>query len=169
MGGAALLGAAVTPLLLQLTRRFPVEGSCRWRHALIHAVSIVCVSLALIGVAQVLASWLLTGRDPRLQAPFERQIVADALLLILCMAAFVAAAHAAIFWRRAEQERQSLAETRNQVLQAGKAAAPKEHPTTVQVKTRGRILLVPIADIDWVETQGNYLALYVGPASHLIR
>ncbi len=169
IGGASLLGAAITPLLLRLTRRFPVEGSRRWRHALIHALSIFCLSLALIFIAQILAGWLLTDRDPRLQAPLDRQIVANAPLLILCMAAFVAAAHAVIFWRRAEQESLSLAGARNQALQARNAAAPRSYLTTVPVKTRGRTLLLPVAEIDWVETQGNYLALHVGPASHLIR
>lgn len=169
IAGASLLGAAVTPLLLELTRRFPVEGSRRRRHALIHTVSIICLSLVLIGIAQVLAAWLLTGRDPRLQAPLDRQIVTDAPLLILCMSALVASAHAVIFWRRAEQESLLLAQARNQVSRATDAAAPKAYLTTVMVKTRGRTLLLAVRDIDWVETQGNYLALHIGPTTHLIR
>ena len=169
IGGASLLGAAVTPLLLRLTRRFTIEGSRRWAHALIHAISIVSLSLVLIGIAQILAEWLLTGRDPRLQAPLDRQIVANAPLLVLCMAAFVAAAHAIIFWRRAEQERLSLSTARDQALQTSNTAAPKTYLTRVPVKSRGRTLLVPVAEIDWVETQGNYLALHVGSTSHLIR
>jgi DNA-binding LytR/AlgR family response regulator len=28
---------------------------------------------------------------------------------------------------------------------------------------------VPIETVDWIETQGNYLALHVGAATHLIR
>lgn len=167
--GASLLGAAVTPLLLELTRRFPVEGSRRWRHALIHGVSIICLALVLIGVAQVLAAWLLTDRDARLQATFDRQLVANAPLLILCMSALVAGAHAVIFWRRAEQESLLLAQALNQMSQDADVAAPKAYLTTVPVKTRGRTLLLPVADIDWVETQGNYLALHVGQAAHLIR
>jgi hypothetical protein len=169
IGGASLLGAAITPLLLELTRRFPVEGSRRWRHALIHGISIICLSLVLIGIAQVLAAWLLTGRDPRLQTPLDRQLVANAPLLILCMSALVAGAHAVIFWRRAEQESLLFARARNQMSQAADAAAPKVYLTMVPVKTRGRTLLLAVGHIDWVETQGNYLALHVGPATHLIR
>jgi DNA-binding LytR/AlgR family response regulator len=30
-------------------------------------------------------------------------------------------------------------------------------------------LLLPVEKIDWVETQGNYLALHIGPDTHLIR
>jgi hypothetical protein len=167
--GASLLGAAVTPFLLKLTRRFPVEGSRRWRHALIHSISILCLSLLLIGLAQILAAWLLADRNPRLQAPLDRQIIANGPLLILCMSSLVAGAHAVIFWKRAEQESLLLAQARDQVLQAADGAAPKAYLATVPVKTRGRTLLVAVADIDWVETQGNYLALHVGPATHLIR
>ena len=49
------------------------------------------------------------------------------------------------------------------------AAAPKVYLKTVKVKTRGRTLLLGVSDIDWVETQGNYLALHVGPTTHLVR
>ncbi|HZG10152.1 MAG TPA: LytTR family DNA-binding domain-containing protein [Allosphingosinicella sp.] len=167
--GASALGAAVTPFLLGLTRRFPVEGSRRWRHALVHAVTILCLSLLLIGLAQILAAWLLTDRNPRLQAPLDRQIVANGPLLILCMSSLVAGAHAVIFWKRAEQESLLLAQARHQVLQAAEPGAPKDYLVTVPVKSRGRTLLVAVSDIDWVETQGNYLALHVGPATHLIR
>jgi hypothetical protein len=167
--GASALGAAVTPFLLELTRRCPVEGSRRWRHALLHAVTVLCLSLLLIGLAQILAGWLLTDRDPRLQAPLDRQIVANGPLLILCMSSLVAGAHAVIFWKRAEQESLLLAQVRDQVSQAAEPGAPKHHLVTVPVKSRGRTLLVAVADIDWVETQGNYLALHVGPATHLIR
>jgi hypothetical protein len=169
IGGASLLGAAVTPLLLGLTRRFPVEGSPRWRHALIHAISLPLLSLALIAVAHLLAGWLLQGRDPRLQAPLDQQIVSDAPLLVFCMATLVAGAHALMFRRRAEQERLLLARTRTELSQAAALATPRSYLTTVPVKTRGRTLLLPVAGIDWVETQGNYLALHVGSASHLIR
>ena len=142
IGGASLLGAAATPILLELTRRFPVEGSRRWRHALIHAISLLGLALILIAVAQLLAGWVLAGRDPRLQAPLNQQIVANAPLLIFCMAAFVAGAHALMFWRRAEQESLLFAQSRTQALQAANAAATKVYLTTVRVKTRGRTLLL---------------------------
>jgi hypothetical protein len=169
IGGASLLGAAVTPFLLELTRRFPVEGSRRWRHALIHAINLLGLSLVLIAAAQFLAAWVLANRDPRLNASLDRQIVGDAPLLIFCMATFVAGAHALMFWRRAEQESLLLARARTEVLQAANAEAPKTYLTTLPVKTRGRTFLLSAADIDWVETQGNYLALHAGPATHLIR
>jgi hypothetical protein len=168
IGGGALLGAAVTPLLLHLTRRFSIEGSRRWRHALLHTTNLLCLSLILVAVAQVLGGWVLAGRDPRLQAPLNQRIVADAPLLIFCMATLVAGAHALMFWRRAEQEAMLLARTRTR-MHAVHAGAPRTYLTTVPVKTRRSTLLLPVEKIDWVETQGNYLALHVGPDTHLIR
>lgn len=169
--GASLLGAAVTPLLLMLTRRFSIEGLRHWRHALIHVVSLVALALILLGVAQILAAWVLSGRDPRLRSPFDQQLVANGPLLFFCMAAFVAGAHAVAFLRRAEQGRDLLSHLRAQAQ--GRRAEPvtghPAYPATVPVKTRGRTLLVPVAEIDWIETQGNYLALHVGPAVHLVR
>jgi DNA-binding LytR/AlgR family response regulator len=35
--------------------------------------------------------------------------------------------------------------------------------------TRGRRSYVDLEDIDWIETQGNYLALHVNSSTHMIR
>lgn len=164
--GASFLGAAVTPVLLALTRRFPVEGPGDWRNAGLHVFSIAALALALIGVAQVLAVWVLAGRDPRLNTPLDQQLVANAPLLFFCMAAFVAGAHAVAFLRRAEHRRTLLTHAQEQRRTAEHAGT---RPATVTVKTRGGTLLVPLSDIDWIETQGNYLALHVGSAVHLVR
>ncbi len=37
------------------------------------------------------------------------------------------------------------------------------------VKHNGRVLLVPVDEIDWIEAAGNYLALHAGKTEHLIR
>jgi DNA-binding LytR/AlgR family response regulator len=39
----------------------------------------------------------------------------------------------------------------------------------VPIKTRGRLGYVDLASIEWIESQGNYLALHVCGRSHLIR
>jgi DNA-binding LytR/AlgR family response regulator len=38
-----------------------------------------------------------------------------------------------------------------------------------RVNTRGRIDLVRLDTVDWIESQGNYLALHLGGATHLVR
>jgi two-component system LytT family response regulator len=37
------------------------------------------------------------------------------------------------------------------------------------VKTGGRVLLLPTAEIDWVEAEGNYVRLHASKKSHLVR
>lgn len=39
----------------------------------------------------------------------------------------------------------------------------------IAVKTNGVVRLVRTADVDWWETDGNYMRMHVGPANHLIR
>jgi DNA-binding LytR/AlgR family response regulator len=42
-------------------------------------------------------------------------------------------------------------------------------PKSIAVKRRGETLLLEPGSIDWIEAQGNYLALHVGPDTHLAR
>jgi two-component system LytT family response regulator len=37
------------------------------------------------------------------------------------------------------------------------------------VKTQGRVLLVKVADIDWVEAADNYVTLHIGKEAHMMR
>jgi two-component system LytT family response regulator len=37
------------------------------------------------------------------------------------------------------------------------------------VRDRGRILVVPVADIDWLESADNYVTLHIGPNARLLR
>jgi two-component system, LytTR family, response regulator len=37
------------------------------------------------------------------------------------------------------------------------------------IKLTGRTILLPIDEIDWIETHGNYMKVYAGSESHLIR
>jgi two-component system LytT family response regulator len=39
----------------------------------------------------------------------------------------------------------------------------------IVVKDRNRLRLVRAEEVDWVESEGNYVRLHVGNASHLIR
>jgi two-component system LytT family response regulator len=45
----------------------------------------------------------------------------------------------------------------------------RDHLDRVAVKVDGVLRIVRTADIDWWETDGNYVRLHVGPSSHLIR
>jgi two-component system LytT family response regulator len=41
--------------------------------------------------------------------------------------------------------------------------------TRFLVRSRGRIRLVPVEDVDWIGAAGNYVELHVGDATHLVR
>ncbi len=51
------------------------------------------------------------------------------------------------------------------------AAAPARtrYLDRLMVKHDGRVFFVKVADVDWFEASGNYVRVYVGRASHLIR
>jgi two-component system LytT family response regulator len=157
--GAGLLGAAATPLVLALVRRLPIEGPARWRRAAFHLASSVVLSAALITVSCVLAAWLLTSERRPFGVALRDGLAADLLLLTFCMIGFIAIAHAARAGRPAPQGRADAQSFRTAPLQ----------PSRVPVKTRTGVLMVETASIDWIEAQGNYLALHVGPDSHLVR
>ena len=160
LAGAGLIGAAVTPLVFALTRRLPVEGRSRWRNAAIHAACDLGLAAAMIVVAGVLASFGLDRRP--LWAALREQFLVDGLLLFFCLAALTAIAHAMYFVRRAQDATH---------LPAAPAAGAARDTwlASLPVKSRGQVALLDVADIDWIETQGNYLALHAGAAVHLIR
>jgi DNA-binding LytR/AlgR family response regulator len=57
---------------------------------------------------------------------------------------------------------------RERIVAAAAAASPASI-ASVRVKTAGRQIEVALSDVDWIETQGNYLALHTGTAVHLLR
>ncbi|HEX4304299.1 MAG TPA: LytTR family transcriptional regulator DNA-binding domain-containing protein [Rhizomicrobium sp.] len=153
---AGLLGATITPAVFALTRRFPIEGEARWWRAAIHGAGDAGLAVGLIVAAGVLAAGLGFDRRP-LAAALLDQLEVDGLLLFFAVAALTGIAHAVLFYRRAQS-----------------AIAPPETPvsgylTLVPVKARGRVTMLEIARIDWIESQGNYLALHAGSETHLIR
>ncbi len=151
---AALLGASVSPLLVALTKRFPLPGSRGWRNASIHALGAVGLAFVLIVVSCFLAAWILLGDVLPTLADVSSQLAANWLLLVFAISAFTAISHAVHFFPR----------------HAGEAPAlPASQPTRVAVKTRGRLSYVEVDSIEWIESQGNYLALHVGSRAHLIR
>lgn len=155
IAGASLLGASVTPILLALTRRFPVLGAERWRHALIHSLGAAGLSVALILASCLLAAWAFSGQSLPSLAELQVELVANGLLLVYALLAFVAIAHAVQFLQRTAAARAEI--------------APAPYLSRIPIKTRGRSSSLELANVDWIETQGNYLALHVGPAAHLVR
>lgn len=70
--------------------------------------------------------------------------------------------------------RRSIARARRYIvsLPPMTLAAPPPEPAFLQrlaVKTRGKVFILRIDDIDWIETAGNYVRLHAAGKSHLYR
>ncbi len=167
--GASLLGASSTPLVLALMRRFPIERGNLWRHLTIQSLGGAGIALGLIVVSCILAAWFGIGDSRPVLTALPGEIAANWPLLVFCIAALSATAHAVHFSRRhAEAERKAV----EQAVPAGvQVPSSPSGPfiTSIPVKSRGRMIQVGLATVDWIETQGNYLALHAGTAVHLIR
>lgn len=152
---ASLLGAATAPLMLAFARRFPIEGRGWLRRAALHAAGVIGLSLVLIpiscGLAEISIGSTRVG-DPDV----GREFVDNGLLLVFVLAGFTAIAHARLFVGRGAR------------AESAEAAAPA-YLRQIAVKVRGGLVLLPLDEVDWIETQGNYQALHVGGATHLVR
>jgi two-component system LytT family response regulator len=151
---AATLGTLVMPLALFLVRRFPLRGM-RWRpHLLVHLGSSAALAFGLIAASCVLAAWFVDGQPWPTMAVLADKLVGNWLLLTYAMLAFTGLLHvmAALLPARAPSD----------------SAQPPPR-THIPVNMRGRVQLIALSNIDWIETQGNYLALHVGASSHLVR
>lgn len=149
---ASLLGSTSAPLLMMLVRRFPIEGAVRWRNTVIHALGGVGMSFLLIVASVLLAAVFRADRRPLPDALWGN-LVANGPLLVFSIAGFVAIAHAVRFRGR---------------MKEAVPAAPA-YLTRAAIPSRGRTLLLDMSEVDWIEAQGNYIALHAGGATHLVR
>jgi two-component system LytT family response regulator len=147
---AALLGTTVTPALLALTAYFPVQGMQRWRHVLIHASGTIGLAFSLVVVSCLLAAWFFEGHCLPTPAQVRGQLVGNFTLLLFALCALSAITH--LFPKFVQDSAETV-----------------PYLTRVEVKTRGGVSFLELSAVDWIETQGNYLALHAGQDVHLIR
>jgi hypothetical protein len=154
IGGAALLGCSTAPLVLALSRRFPISGTRDWRSIAIHAAGAAVLSFALIVVSCVLAAWVLMGKLVPAAAEIRNQLAGNWLLLTFALCAFAVISNAVTSLPR----------------RPARVPDPRaSEPARIAIKTRGRLGYLDLGSIEWIESQGNYLALHGGGRSHLIR
>jgi hypothetical protein len=151
---AAILGTLVTPVLWFLTRRFPLWGARRWQHTLVHIGTSVAMAFALVAVSCFLSVWVFAGRLWPTRTAIHDQLVGNWLLLTYAILALTGILQFAAALQR-PQERSGGVQPRRR--------------THIPVRTRGGVELIELASVDWIESQGNYLALHVGAISHLVR
>ena len=159
---AALLGTTVTSAVQALVERFPLRGPGCGRHLLIHFAAAAGLALTLVLASCLLAAWAFAGRWLPSGDEIWDQLVSNFTLLMFALAALTALVQASL------QRVASSAPTVRPVMPA------PVHETTsalthVEVKRRGQLVSLPLSEVDWIEAQGNYVALHVGAEQHLLR
>lgn len=143
---ASALGSAMGVAQFLLVTRLPVTGPKPVARIAVHAAACLGLSLAALVIAGLGAPLVLPADSPRLATPLAQQIGNDWLLLAFVLGVFAMLLHLA------------------------RRPAPAAQPQTrFAVPTRGGTLLVDAAEIDWIEAQGNYVALHIGAETHLLR
>jgi hypothetical protein len=148
--GAAALGAAATPLTLWLVRRYPIGGERTWRNGVLHALACAGTAALLILVSCPLAALILG--DPLSQDAIRGELAANWALLFYGLATLTAASHA-LGVRRT----------------AGPPRPTPDYPTRLEVTSGRRTVWLDVAAVDWIEAQGNYVALHACGATYLVR
>jgi DNA-binding LytR/AlgR family response regulator len=151
---AALLGTTVTSAVQTLVGRFPLRGPGRGRHLLIHGAGAAALALMLVLASCVLAAWAFAGRWLPSWDEIRDQLAANFTLLMFALAALTALVQANP-WRMTPAP--------------APTAAPLPALTHVDIKRRGQHVSLPLSEVDWIEAQGNYVALHVGAEQHLVR
>lgn len=161
--GAATLGALATPAVAALMRRFPIEGDFVRKHLVLHGASAAAIALGLIVASCVLAPLLDVGDTRPFPTALPDQLTANWLLLAFVVGGLTALLHVVA---------SSSGPQRAQVRELGDvpvAEPAKTYLGQVQIKSRGRVSLVDLNSVDWIEAQGNYVALHCGTTTHLLR
>jgi hypothetical protein len=163
--GAGVIGSASAPLFVLLSRRFPVTRPKLTRNVVIHLGSAICVGALLIVVAHLVATVVLAHGHGLTWAGTLNDLAANELLLVVGLAGLSGLAHLTL--SRPPTSHRALAQDPVSPAPADAAvAAPND---TIEVKVRGVTNVVALGQIDWIEAQGNYLALHVGPSTYLLR
>lgn len=105
------LWAALTPLVVLLARRYPLDRRWPWRHAALHIGAGLVIAIAKIAAERVIFAWL-TGF-------WTYWLISTLALQFFVYSAIVAAAHGLEYYRRSREREQleaRLAETRLQLL-----------------------------------------------------
>ena len=155
---AGLLGASATPVLLILAKRFPFRREAARRAALVNLGGVVALALGLVVLSCVLAAWVFRGEAAPSRAYVVGELSAHTSMVAVYLAGFLATVHAVRRFDDAGKPRGASRDTvRNEWL------------TVLPVKERGRLSLLDLRSVDWIETQGNYQALHTHGAVHLVR
>lgn len=117
------------------------------------------MALFLIISSCFLASW---GFERQVAPSFDEvrvRLAANWTLLVFALCAFTAIAQLVRVIRCAREVRAVVADSKS---------ARAERAEKIAIKTAGRLRFVEPASIDWLETQGNHLAVHIGSTVQLV-
>ncbi|MYN26736.1 LytTR family DNA-binding domain-containing protein [Duganella levis] len=154
---AAMLGTTVTSVIQILVERFPLHGPHRASHFLIHAAAAAGLALTLILASCFLAAWVFAGKWLPSWDEMWDQLMGNFTLLMFALAALTA-----LVQRRATPT-PAPSDTPAPAIDVTSAL------THVEIKRRGQVISLALSEVDWIEAQGNYVALHVGAEQHLVR
>jgi two-component system LytT family response regulator len=63
----------------------------------------------------------------------------------------------------------ALDRVRERLSLAGPATPPRRPIERLPVRSQGRVDLIPVADIDWLEAADNYVVVHAGRRTHILR
>lgn len=152
LGVAGVLGASVTPLLLSLARHARISRGKLQRNLVFQAAAVIALATGLIIVSCFLAAWVLAGRLLPSVEEVTSRIFADLLLLVLCITLLLATIQATVHLREVMRDPDM-----------------DEWPDRLTIGERGRLKVVELDTVEWIETQGNYQAIHSSDGVHLYR
>jgi hypothetical protein len=152
--GAAVIGVASTPVVLALSRRYLTNGAHRLRHAFFLLIWLIALAGALNIVSSFVATWIFDHRWLPDAIAVRDQLIRNWSLLTFALAGLTVLVRSGTV---------GFARPSNSSPTTGR------EPHRISVKAGRRTLQVELDSIDWIESQGNYVALHVGPDTHLVR
>ncbi len=146
---AALIGTAAMPAVLYLGRRYPLSSTASMANVVWLVLGLMALSGTMNVFSSFVAAWGFQRRALPLAGDVSRQLAANWALMSF-----------------------ALAGLRLGVRVLGVRAARPPVPESLRavlVKTGTRTRRIELCEVDWIEAQGNYVALHVGTQMHLHR
>jgi DNA-binding LytR/AlgR family response regulator len=148
-------------LVVPLARRFPLDERRRPSHLVIHAAAIALVPMVHIAIVAMLFASHYYGWSPAAMYDVARDRMHTVYAWgVLAYAAIVGGIH--LKWRL------TMVDGIEQPT-AGQALAPAKYSRRIVVKNDGRLGVVPVEQIDWLEASDNHVVVHTRAAKHLMR
>ncbi len=183
--------ALLTPLILTLASRFPFERK-KWLHAFaVHLPAAAALSLFQLAAYTIIFQLIFANSSGSFIERYQALVLQEFHAGVVIYFAILAINFARAFFFKPRD----LENHRSRVLRSGESLDGSEYPADEQtislphlnrerqepsakktayaarmsVKENGRIVFVDVNDIDWINSEGNYIKLHTKNKRYLIR